>query len=99
MKNLIKTFFGRTIEGDFETDNTQEGYENIKQLNEIRYSFDKEKKRIVSELNEKIGILNPEYKANNKNIFDFTPKFKNELEIKDLAEQTAIKNGYKTTKQ
>ena len=91
---LLTTFYGRQIEGDFYT--LGDEYKNEKLLTEIRNAHNIEKKKITDKLKKEIGIVNPEWDAVKDDFFAslLVNEYENEDEIHALSEKEAINNGY-----
>ncbi len=94
--NLLATFFGHKVEGDFET--SDDNWNNEKLLRRIKNAFYEKSKEINAELEKEIGIPNPEYKDGIIFCFKtlcFVDQYLNAEEMKIQAEQKAIELGFK----
>ena len=92
---LVAQFYGKTVEGDFETSN--DNFELSRLLDKIKISHYTECKKIFKEHAKKFGILNPEYEKVKHDLFlsFMYDEYTNEKEMKEYAKEEAIKLGYK----
>jgi hypothetical protein len=93
--NLFTTFFGHTVEGDFET--SDDNWDNEKLLRGIKNAFYEKVNEINAELEKEIGIPNPDWKGIifSFKTLTFEDRYLNKKEMQTKAEQKAIELGFK----